>query len=543
MQLRHYQEKAIEEIRKSYQQGYRKVLLHLATGGGKTATFCQMIKMASEKGKRCLVVVRGVKLIEQASERLTRDGVEHGVMQGPKSYGLHLPVVVCSIDTLYRRKEVPDADFIVIDEAHQTGGRGYKWFIDQYPRAYFLPVSATPHLKKGMRHVAEKVVYPISIEQLIEEGYLVGSKTYIGHDPDLSEVNVNSTGEFDETQLAEVMCSAALSGVPSKNYRRLADKKKALVFAVNIAHSRRLAEEFEGEGYRIDHIDAKTPIDKRNEILGKLKNGDLDLVTNVGILHTGFDLPALECIILARPTMSYNLHIQMLGRGTRPAPGKEFFTVIDCAGNTRRHGFIEDEEICEIDGKKLKKGSTVNCECSNDHRTDKGEIIPEKAPCTLIYSIDQKVCPACGCENLHYVPKTNPFADSAPEKVRNTITVESEMEEYKRGIQSDTDRLIKIAKNQGYKKGWIYNKLREKYGEAEASEVWESRIKRMKVWKLRDQTIQNLSPPSFTSSTSRENASFGQITPGLSKTSKAGSYATAWWARQTLLDSTNQEDF
>ena len=542
MQLRHYQEKAINEIRKFYAAGTRKVLLHLATGGGKTATFCHMIKLAAERGKRCLVVVRGVKLIEQASDRLTRDGVQHGVMQGTKSYGLHLPVVVCSIDTVYRRREPIKADFIVIDEAHQTGGKGYKWFIDQYPKAYFLPVSATPHLKKGMRHIAEAVVYPISIQKLIEEGYLVGSKTYVGQEPDLSGVKINSTGDYDEDQLAGVMTQAALIGVPSKNYKKLADKKKALIFAVNIRHSKSLAEQFIQDGYAVEHIDADTPIPKRNAILNKLKTGELDLVTNVGILHTGFDLPELECIIMARPTLSYNLHIQMLGRGTRPAPGKTHFTVIDCAGNTKRHGFIEDEEECVIDGKKLRKSSTVNCECHDNHKTDKGEFIPEKHPCTLIYSIDQKECPACGCVNLHYVPKTNPFEDADPEKSRNTLTVEAEMTEYTRGIASDTEMWIKRAQKQGYKKGWIYMMLKTKYGDQAANEVWNKKVKRLKKWPQRDQTTQSSSRLSSINLTSQVNALSGGTTLGLSKLAQEGWFDSDLSAHQTSLGLIDKED-
>lgn len=494
------------------------MLLHLATGGGKTLTFCTIIKMSAAKGKRCLVVVRGVKLIEQASERLTREGVEHGILRGSDSRDTYMPVLVCSIDTLFRRKYAPEADLIVIDEAHQTGGAGYAWFLSQYPDAYLLPVSATPHLKKGMKHVADVVVYPTSILKLIEEGYLVESKTFVGVEPDLSDVSIASTGDFKEDELAQKMQETTLLGIPAKKYQELAHKQKALLFAVNVEHSRKLIGQFESLGYKAMHVDAKTPIHKRNEIIDKLRTGEIDVICNVGILHTGFDLPELTCLILARPTMSYNLHIQMLGRGTRPAPGKKYFTVIDCAANTKRHGFIEEEEICNLDGAKLKPPRTTNCHV-----------------CSFVYPVRRETCPNCGAENPLYVPPTR-----NNEAGRHTETKEAAMVELRRGRvrtgpEAQIDRWVAKAKEKGYKKGWIFNKAKEKYGEAKAKELWNKEVKHLRAWPVKErqgQATRNSSRQSSTSSTSQGSVSSGQTTPEPSRLARGDLYATDWWARQ-----------
>lgn len=515
MQLRHYQIKAVEEIRKYYRQGVRKVLLHLATGGGKTATFCDMVELAAANGKRCLVVVRGVKLIEQASERLTREGVKHGILQGQNSRDSFLPVLVCSIDTLYRRREVPDADFIVIDEAHHTGGAGYKWFIDQYPKAYFLPVSATPHLKQGMRHVADAVVYPISIAELISEGFLVSSRTFVGITPKLDGCKINSTGDFDEGELSQIMSTDTMAGDPVKQYRKLAHKKKALLFAVTIEHSKLLVDRFRADGYNIEHIDAKTPQKERNRIINLLRDGHIDIISNVGVLHTGFDLPALECIIIARPTMSYNLHIQILGRGTRPYPGKSHFLVLDCAGNTKRHGFIEDEEICDLEGSKPRQVSTVECQF-----------------CKFIYSIKKENCPECGATNEYYVPPEVREAEAR----RQAEIADVEMVELKKSlmVEAEMTKLIEKAKKKGYKKGWIYMRLADLFGQEVAKKLWESKIKRMKPWPLRDQPTPNSSGQSSTTSTNQGSASSGSTTPGSSERRMVGSSSLEWSDHQTL---------
>lgn len=116
---REYQTKSISDIREKFREGHRKVLLWLATGGGKTFVFCKMVKDSVSRGKRCIVVVRGRKLVDQASKRLFREGVNHGVLMASHwNYRPQAPVQVCSIDTLISRNLRPDADLIIIDEAH-----------------------------------------------------------------------------------------------------------------------------------------------------------------------------------------------------------------------------------------------------------------------------------------------------------------------------------------------------------------------------------------------------------------------------------------
>ncbi len=308
--LRDYQIKAIDGLRDGYRRGVRRLLLHLATGGGKTRCFSEVLKGAHAKGTMALVVVRGRKLIKQASDRLRRDGVPHGIIMAGAENATFERIRVCSIDTLYSRRHAPEAALIVIDEAHQTTGEGYKWFLEQYPRALILAVTATPHLKRGMRHVADEVIRPITARELTEQGYLVPLRYWTPEKPDLSEVTT-SGDDFNQRELGVAMRKAALSGNVVKTYLEMGGSRRAILFAVDIEHSRQLVGQLGQAGVAADHIDANCTDEQRDKAVKRLETGEIKVLSNVGVLTTGVDVPAVELVIMARPTKSYNLWIQM----------------------------------------------------------------------------------------------------------------------------------------------------------------------------------------------------------------------------------------
>lgn len=220
MQLRPYQQKAIDEIREHFQKGIKKVLLYLSTGGGKTVVFCKVMDSATKRNKKCIMVVRGRKLVSQASKRLTREKIPHGVlMAGHPGYFPSAPIQICSIDTLRARKLYPQADLIIYDEAHFATSPSYMKFIEQYPNAYHLPVTATPFTDKPLSHIAESVVHPITTQELIDQGYLVNAQYFAPSTVDLSKVKVSSTTKDYVTEdLEAVMNTSAITGDIIENW-------------------------------------------------------------------------------------------------------------------------------------------------------------------------------------------------------------------------------------------------------------------------------------------------------------------------------------
>lgn len=484
-ELRPYQKKSIEEIQFYRDNKVLKTLLHMATGGGKTATFCEYIKMENERGGNAMLVVRGVKLIEQASERLHAFGVTHGIMQGQNSRASYLPNQVASIDTLYRRKIIPDCSLLVIDEAHQTTSQGYKWLLENIsPSTFILSVSATPHLKKGLRHIADKIVYPISISELIEQGYLVRPRYFSIEIPDLSKVQTVA-GEYNERQLGDVMTKSALVGDPVKYWREYADNRPTLMFAVTVEHSKILCEKFNSQFIAAEHIDASSPESARNAAVARLIRGETKILSNVGIFTTGFDCPSVGALILCRPTQSYNLHIQIIGRGTRPHPGKENFIVLDHSGNIHKHGLIEHEQMADLDGTNFKRRL--------DHKECKF--------CRAIFPPTASVCPRCGCAN-EPEERDNTGERNTTHSDGRLVEIDTNMEPW----EFEKMRLINLAKQKGLKKGFIFHALKAKFGEETAKKAWES-ISRMKKWPTKadspDQFAVTFEEPEFLNQNSK----------------------------------------
>lgn len=456
--LRDYQIKALEQIRDCYRRGVRMVLLHMSTGSGKTATFCEVLKLAHEKGTTALVVVRGRKLISQASARLTREGVPHGIIMAGASSNTFENIRVCSIDTLHRRGQAPNADLIVIDEAHQTAGNGYKWFLEQYPRARVLSVTATPHLKRGMRHVADEVIWPITAAELTEQGYLVPLRYWTPETPDLGDVKVTAS-DYNQKDLGVAMRKAALSGNVVKTYLEHGARRRAILFAVDIEHSRQLVGQFDAAGIAAEHIDATCNDDQRDAATARLEKGEISILSNVGVLTTGVDVPPVELIIMARPTKSYNLWIQMIGRGTRPCPEvqKTDCHIFDHAGNVGRHGLLEQERECHLDGRPPGEAPKVK-QCQS---------------CFAWCGHFAASCAACGAafEEQKKAERNKETDEGAQLKL---YTLPPWHEELK--------RLTRIGKAAGYKPGFIYHRMKSMYGDDIAKQSWSILRKTEPLW-------------------------------------------------------------
>jgi DNA repair protein RadD len=382
--LRPYQETAVESIRELYRKGHKRVLLWLVTGGGKTVIFCFIAKKMLESGKRVVVVTRGQKIVSQASDRLVREGVPHGVIMGShRGRADHRLVQVCSITTLYKRKTVPKADLVIIDEAHFGTAPEFHWLSEQYPNAFFLPVTATPYTKKPLRHLASEIVCPIKVEEIIRQGFIVDAKYFAPAEPDLTGVRIRA-GDYVETDLEKAMGRSKIVGDIVENYRKFSDGLPALCFCVSIAHATMVSDKFNESGIPSTVLHAGSPPEVRDQAIKELERGPLRVICNVGVMGVGVDIPWLRTVILARPTKSLNLYLQQIGRGSRPYQGKEHFLVLDHAGNVREHGFMTDERKPNLDGEEVEAAPRT--------RTCK--------ECFAVYSPIKhpQFCPACNAE-------------------------------------------------------------------------------------------------------------------------------------------------
>jgi superfamily II DNA or RNA helicase len=197
------------------------------------------------------------------------------------------------------------------------------------------------------------------IAELIEQNYLVRTRVYAPIEPDLRGVRTHA-GDYIETQLADRVDRAELVGDIVTHWHKYGERRKTICFAVDVAHSVHIRDEFLKSGVKTEHIDGGTPKPERDGVLARLASGETELVTNCMVLTEGWDMPEVGCCILARPTKKMGLYRQMVGRVLRPAPGKVNAIVLDHSGATYRHGFVEDPVEWVLDPEKLAENPIHN---------------------------------------------------------------------------------------------------------------------------------------------------------------------------------------
>lgn len=454
-QLRPYQEKAIDEIRAHFAAGRKHGILHLDTGSGKTTIFSHILKECLSRQKHSVMVVRGRMLVEQASQRLFREDTDHGVyMAGHWRYRPNRYVQIASIDTIRSRSIRPPADFIVVDECHESNSKSFLNFLNHYPDAYILGVTATPYDKGGLQHLGDFIVRPITFNELVRLQHLVAPKYFAPENYDFSKVKVYR-GDYSTPELNEFMNRSSLVGDLVENWKLLGQNRPTLCFAVSVEHSKNIAAQFVASGIPAAHCDADTTEEVRNSCIQKLSTGEIKILSNVGLFCRGVDLPFLSCITLAIATKSLNKYIQICGRGTRPFPGKKDFLILDHGNNVMRHGFIETERQAII-----------------EPVTNKKDLVPRIFTCEHCYAVVESLpCTECGKE-----PTVNAIKKRLLEiqpGILKELTKQKMFENIKPiQVQMEINRLKEIQLEKGYKSGWVYHRLKNKFGETIASKYY-----------------------------------------------------------------------
>lgn len=366
VKLRDYQAFSLSELRRVFRTNKRRACLVAPTGAGKTTIAAELIRSGVERGNRIVFIAHRTELIEQAAARLDQFGVDLGVIKaGTRRAKPRAMVQVASVQTLINR-QLPPAKILIFDECHRILGQSYLKVLAAYPEALVVGLTATPIRLdgKGLGDVFDELVVAAKISDLVARGVLVKPRVYVPSKPDLSGVK-RTAGDFNQADLAMAMDRPHLVGDLVEHWQRLTPGRKTVVFASGVEHSRHIVAAFQAAGVRAAHLDGNTPADDRAEILADLTSGKLTLVSNVAVLTEGWDCPTVEVVVLARPTESLALYLQMVGRGIRSAEGKTEAFILDHAGCTLTHGLATDDRdwALHFDGKKQKPGapSLKNC--------------------------------------------------------------------------------------------------------------------------------------------------------------------------------------
>lgn len=468
--LRPYQEATIERVRDALRRGRRRIMLTIPTGGGKTLTSASLIARALAKGRRAMFVAHRLELIDQTVATFQRLGVTSvGVIRaGDRRRDLSQPIQVASIQTLARREQ-KDVDLVVIDEAHRAVAASYtKHLFERHPNAIFIGLSATPVRSDGRplgSHFDELVV-GARYSELIDEGHIVAPRVYSTPLlPDLSSVRT-SRGDYNVEDLEAAMNRGALIGDLVAQWSKH-PRQRTVAFAVSVAHSRAIVDSFRSVGVRAEHLDGATHEDERRAILARLERGETELVSNVGVLCEGWDLPACKTMILARPTKSLALYMQMGGRIFRPWSDATPI-VLDHGGNVDRHGLPHEDREWSL-AEKVRKGT----------REAKVKACPS---CFAFIASAFRTCPHCG----HEFP--------APTEREEPIPVDLALRTLDEGEGGDPTKLRffrelhRKSRQRGWKYGAVLHRYRERFNE-EPPAAWVAALKadhrRDGAWKER----------------------------------------------------------
>lgn len=421
--LRPYQARLVEDARAVYRGGARAILIVLPTGGGKTRVGGEFVMASVARGRRVLWLAHRRELVGQAARRLRTDGLENvSVIAAPLPhlYRADAVVQVASLQTLTARGALPEADLVIFDEAHHYVAADWHEFAAHYAHATRLGLTATPERADGtpLGNLFDGLVVGATIHELQDEGFLVPC------DVIAPERNLKSD----------------LAQDPVDAWQRHARGRSTVVFCRNVAHGEEVTRAFQAAGARAAFVDGETPTILRKRALDGFQEGQIDVLVNVYVLTEGWDAPRAEVCLLARSCGSSGTFLQMVGRVLRPAPGKERALLLDLSGVVHLHGLPDDDREYSLEGKGIKASKKL-------------ASLSQCPSCGCVSRPTGNVCP---CGYIRPAPE-GPSITGDDLKPWGAIASPEQKAVY-------LDELQHIARERGYKAGWVGHRFRERFG-------------------------------------------------------------------------------
>ena len=364
--LRPYQTQAKEAVLSQWQGGNRKTLLVLPTGTGKTIVFASVIEDCVRSGQRVLVLAHRGELLDQAADKLRKTtGLGCAVEKADETaIGSWFRVTVGSVQSMMREKRLdrfPEDWFsaIVIDEAHHCLSDSYQRVLEHFPDANVLGVTATPD-RSDMRNLGQyfdSLAFEYTLPRAIREGYLAPIKAMtVPLRLDISQVGI-SAGDYKAAELGTAL-DPYLEQIADEMVR-VCQGRRTVAFLPLVKTSQKFRDILEAHGFRAAEVNGQSA--DRAEILADFAAGKYDVLCNSMLLTEGWDCPNVDCIVVLRPTKSRALYCQMVGRGTRLAPGKDHLLLLDFLWHTERHELCRPAHlICQSD--EVARKMTENLE-------------------------------------------------------------------------------------------------------------------------------------------------------------------------------------
>ena len=455
LELRPHQTEVVEKISKGFADGHRAILLYAPTGFGKTEVAIHLMQEIARSWKTVAMVMDRIVLVNQTSTRLGRYKIDHGVMQADHwRFKPMERIQICSAQTLEKRDNFPDLDYIIIDECHVQRKSVLK-FIEKNPSIKVVGLTATP-FTAGLGDTYSHVVGASSTGDLIEKGWLTPLKIFIAKEIDMSGAK-KVAGEWsqdDVTERSMKITGDIVTEWINKTNEIFGGPEKTVVFCAGVAHGRDLEKQFQAQGYNFKSISYLEDDEYKRETIEDFSKPDTTIMGLIAtdILTRGFDVPDVLIGVSARPfSKSFSSHVQQMGRVMRPSPEKKFGVWLDHGGNYLRFRSdwdkLFDEGVTELEtgGEKAKK-----------ELTDKEKKESYCPKCSSLWVKGYGSCLNCGYER----PQRSGIS-SVPGQLEELLTSQKTKTNETQTIYSE---LLYFCKMRGYKDGWAAHKYKEKYG-------------------------------------------------------------------------------
>ncbi|NEQ78084.1 MAG: DEAD/DEAH box helicase [Okeania sp. SIO2C9] len=446
-QLRDYQLQVIDDLYKLIKHNHRRILIVAPTGAGKTIIAASFIYQEYSSGKTILFIVHRDVLIKQTLNKFANFGIECGVIAGGYKETRLAPVQIASAQTLSRRKI--DSWFtpgiVFIDEAHQTAwNKVVQRQLENFESndTTFIGLTATPwrlSKREAMSDLFDTLIAAPTPGELILKGYLAPPIYYSVDGADLKGVRTVA-GDYDNSELV-VRCNVPkVVETLVSEWKRLANGRLTIGFAVNVAHAKAIATAFNQAGIAAASVDGTMPTKMREVIYSQLQSGLIKVLASCEALGEGFDVPAISCVLLCRPTKSKAKAWQQIGRGLRIFPGKYDCLILDQAGLIKQFGFIEDITTFTLGQSK--------------------HSLPSEAPtkiCPQCSAVNRNFDKVCGCCGYQFpISKLSPTTDTTFKLLRCTADKVKQYRHY--------HELLTEAYHRGLKPNWADKQYQIHYG-------------------------------------------------------------------------------
>lgn len=331
--LRPYQDKAVQSFLAGIDRGVKRGLQVLPTGGGKTTIFtriCQILDVPS------LVLAHRGELLSQAADRVRNQaGIITSLEVGKNRASSDSQVIVGSVQALGKKGSRRLAEFspklVIIDEAHHAAASTYQNAMHRFgcyvDDVWTLGVTATPHrmdnkpLHGTDKAIFQEILFAYTLKEAILDGWLANLRGYrVKTDVDLTNIKATGNGDYNQGDLQKAVNTHARNEAGFTHWAAVAGRRKTIVFCSGVDHAKDVADLYRQNGVKAEAVDGSMNQDRRDGIMARFKSGQTQVLTNVDIATEGFDVPDTSCVLLLRPTKSWALFTQMVGRGLRVLP-------------------------------------------------------------------------------------------------------------------------------------------------------------------------------------------------------------------------------